>query len=123
MEGYVASWSSDHSGVYEVYAKVFDAEGEPQGSEIKLSSLTNQHQYVQDVIALDDGGFITAWKINATEGAGYEVVARRYTAEGEPVGEVFQINDYIGNNQQNVELSLLSDGRVGRCMAVSPGGW
>ena len=54
--GYVVSWSSDQSGVFQVYARTFDAQGQPQGGEFIVSDHTDHSTRNASLLALDDGG-------------------------------------------------------------------
>ncbi|MDD7805538.1 MAG: Ig-like domain-containing protein, partial [Endozoicomonas sp. (ex Botrylloides leachii)] len=110
--GYVVSWSSQHEGNHGVYARVFNASGEPQGDEFKVSQNDDGFALAEDVIGLDDGGFIATWRTSDVEGASSEVFARRFDASGNPINEAYKINDYIGDDQDTVRLDLLSNGSI-----------
>ncbi|MDB2384274.1 Ig-like domain-containing protein, partial [Endozoicomonas sp.] len=120
--GYLVSWSSNHEDTYNVYARMYDAQGEPIGDEWKLSPNASGDEwkfspnasldeYNTDIIALDDGGFMATWYSNG-EGAGNDVYAQRYDAEGGMAGDVFRLNDYIGSDQESAQLTQLADGRI-----------
>ena len=109
---YVASWSSNHSGKYQVYARIFDADGQPQGAEFLINEHADFDSYNKDILALNDGGFLVGWVTSDINGAQGDVYARQYDAEGNAQGEPFMLNDYMGNHQDRIQLQQLEDGRI-----------
>ncbi|MDD7805765.1 MAG: cadherin domain-containing protein [Endozoicomonas sp. (ex Botrylloides leachii)] len=108
--GYVVSWSSYEDDRYNIYARSYNAEGEPTSSEVKISQNTAVSEYNSDIIALDDGGFMVSWH-SAAEGD-TNVYARRYNARMEAEGDAFQLNDYIDGSESAPTLAQLADGRI-----------
>ncbi|MGB1271887.1 MAG: cadherin repeat domain-containing protein, partial [Endozoicomonas sp.] len=110
--GYVASWRSDHEGDYQVYARIFNAQGEAMGDEFLVNDQASMESWNKSILALADGGFMASWTVNDTDGAGLETYARRFDVNGDPVGEPFMLNDYMGGDQQQSQLAELADGRI-----------
>ncbi|MEH6524265.1 hypothetical protein [Sulfitobacter sp.] len=73
---------------------------------------TGGDQSRPDIIALSDGGFLIAWQTGDTWGE-YDVVARRYDANGEPIDiETTLSSDAGGPEGFSPQLLELQDGRI-----------
>ena len=90
---------------YDVKGRVYDAAGAPQGSIISLSSHIIDNQSSPKVVALEDGGFLSVWSDN-----NFGVRGQQFDIVGNRVGTEFQVSSGFG--QSDLDLSLLSDGRV-----------
>lgn len=77
---FVVVWSSlvqDGSG-WGVYARRYDANGSPQGGELRVNTVTEGDQYNPDVVALDGGRFVVTWETyNGQDGAGHGVFSSK----------------------------------------------
>lgn len=85
--GFVAVWTSAPEGGHgDVRTKLFDAQGQPAGSEIVVAEQGRS----PEVVALADGGFLVTWWANpfALEVHGY---AQRFDAAGAAVGGPVQV--------------------------------
>lgn len=82
--GFVATWQDQRLGLpasdARVWARRFDAAGNPAGNEFQVMIGGTSSQTEPDVAALSDGGFVIVWE-NASPGIGF----RRFTAAGTPV--------------------------------------
>ena len=90
------SWWQDGNG-YGVYAQVFAADGSKSGSEFRVNTTTAGDQWPSEVVGLNDGGFLLVW--NGPDGSGVGVFARRYDADGTPLGDEFRINEDAAGDQ------------------------
>jgi hypothetical protein len=69
---FVVSWQSngqDGSG-WGVYGRVYDANGQPQGSDFLISEITSGQQTMVDLAGLPNGGFVATWQTPDTSGEG-----------------------------------------------------
>ncbi|HEV3202846.1 MAG TPA: matrixin family metalloprotease, partial [Gemmataceae bacterium] len=93
---FVITWSSygqDGSG-WGVYAKLFDAGGNPQGSEFRVNTTTAGDQ-MYSTVAMDSlGDFVVTWSSYGQDGSGWGVYAQRYSAV---VAAVTNITQPIAN--------------------------
>lgn len=93
--GFLVTWRSA-----EIYGQRYAADGTAQGSEFKVNTNTANTQFDPSVTVLADGGFVITWVtvgqyINQNAG----IHGQRYDAEGNPVGEEFQVRDlYYAHN-------------------------
>lgn len=97
---FVVAWISngsaetDTSG-FSIQAQRYDAAGQPQGSQFQVNTYTNGEQS-QVAAAIDPiGRFVVAWSSAGspgTDSSAHSVQARRYAADGSPLGDQFQVN-------------------------------
>ena len=83
--GYLIAWVSagqDGSGTG-VYAQRYDRHGEKVGVEHRVNELTAGDQQNTAVLAMEDGGWIVAWKGPVAGQANTGIYVRRYDAAGE----------------------------------------
>ncbi|MBR8827026.1 MAG: hypothetical protein DSM107014_03810 [Gomphosphaeria aponina SAG 52.96 = DSM 107014] len=106
--GFVVTWRSfGQDGSDDgVFARVYDADGEPQGEEFQINTTTNDDQWQAKVTGLKDGGFVITWQSNGQDGSGSGIYRRRYNSDGQPVAEEIQVN--ITTEQDQV-LPVISD--------------
>jgi hypothetical protein len=90
---FVVAWQSlDQDGDgYGIFARRYDAAGDPEGGELAVNTTTVGSQSFPSVAIDADGEFVVLWNGN---GAGDDsgVFARRYDAAGEPRGGEFRVN-------------------------------
>ncbi|KAB2968934.1 MAG: hypothetical protein F9K18_02100 [Thermoanaerobaculia bacterium] len=97
-----------------IQAQRYDAAGNPLGAEFQVNTYTPGYQAFPSVAAHELGGFVVAWQSQGSPGAdasGYSVQARRYGADGAPLGSQFQVNTYGTNNQQYPAVAIDGSGR------------
>jgi len=97
---FVVAWISngsaetDTSG-FSIQAQRYDAAGQPQGSQFQVNTYTSGEQS-QVAAAIDPTGrFVVAWSSAGspgTDSSAHSVQARRYAADGSPLGDQFQVN-------------------------------
>lgn len=115
---FVVTWSADgvpppdgSSGG--VYARRFDALGLPAGTAFAVNTFTAGAQY-HPVVATDAAGnFAVAWQSEGQDGDASGVFARRFAADGTPLGGEFQVNTYTAGSQgdNGLAIAMASDGR------------
>jgi hypothetical protein len=100
------SWYQERDDGYEVYARLFDAAGNPVTGEIRLNDDTNDYQRDAAVAATPGGGFVGAWLSWDVEVAGYRIHARQFDESGEALGPGVRLNDAVVSSQRipNVEM-------------------
>ena len=76
-------WSGQDGSGYGVYARLFNADGSPQGNELLVNGNTAGNQYQPDVLALPDGSFVVAWYDDNQN----DVLKREFDSSGNPVEE------------------------------------
>ena len=84
-----------------IFARLFDADGDPMGGAFSVSAHTDRHQQ-RPAVAMDaDGNFVVAWTSTEQDGSGDGVYARRFAAEGTPLGDELRINAYTADQPIN----------------------
>jgi hypothetical protein len=111
---FVVVWeSSDQDGNFHVYARPFDATGTALSNDQEVSSTaislftTSTHP----TVAMDgSGNFVVAW-VNYDEVNGDEdIYARRFAANGAPIGGDFKVNATLAGDQGLPALAMNTAG-------------
>ena len=82
------------------------------GEPFQVNTFTPGEQERPSIAALPDGGFVIVWMSHGQEGEddGYGIFGQRFDASGEKVGEEFQINEVVANDQFEPMVVALPDG-------------
>lgn len=112
--GWVTSWASsgeDGDG-YGIYHQRFDADGSKHGGETHASTTDKDVQFEPSIAALSNGGWVETWSSRDSLATSFEIYQQAFNASGKKVGEETRVNDVIGGEQSNSEVT-----------AVKGGGW
>ncbi len=105
----VGSTGTDGDGT-SIQRRRYDAKGEPLGDEQQVNALTTGAQLLPQVASDPQGGFVVVWQSavsGATDTDGYSIQARRFDADGNPLGGQFQVN--TGTKGDQTEPAIASD--------------
>jgi hypothetical protein len=72
------------------------------GSDIEVNTFTTSNQLEAAVATAPNGNFLVVWQSNGsggTDSSGSSIQARQFDADGNPLGEQFQVNGYTTGNQ------------------------
>jgi len=113
--GFVVAWTSygapdGHS--LDVFARRFDGAGNALGDQFRVNTETHCQQEFPAVAGAPDGGFVVAWQSKLEDGSGYGVFARRFGADGAPVGEEFAVNTWTDGDQLDPSVAFDSQGNL-----------
>lgn len=75
----------------EIFARRYDANGQPIGLPFQVNQQDRLRQNNPRVAIAADGAFIVAW-LSEAGADGLQVIARRFTPEGQPVGPEFRVD-------------------------------
>lgn len=90
-----------------IYGRLYRADGSPAGDEFPVNDDARNRQTFPAVAMATDGRFVVAWNSNGRDGAGLGVQARRFAADGAPLGPEFQVHvDGEGAVQPGVGLAM-----------------
>ncbi len=92
---FVVAWTSegqDGNG-RGIFARRYDSNGTPQGSEFAVNTVTAGDQLLPDIAMDADGDFVITWQSYGQDGDGYGIYARRYNSNGTAQGSEFLVND------------------------------
>jgi hypothetical protein len=96
----------DASGIF---ARRYRSSGAPIGEEFLVNSTVGSSEGYPAVDAAGDAGFVVAWDASG-DGYGYGIFARRFDANGAPIGDDFQVNTTTVGNQQYSDVTVAADG-------------
>lgn len=113
--GFLIAWQSyrqDGSG-WGVVGRRFTAAGAADGAEFVINDVTAGHQQQVSTAFTDDGRLVATWTSGTTNGHGWEVRVRSYTADGVAEGPAVAVNNDTGGansgNQNHPHLALQGD--------------
>ncbi|MEH2089637.1 beta strand repeat-containing protein [Nostoc sp.] len=87
---FVISWTSfDENGFGGIYAQRYDKDGEPQGNEFKVNTITTSDLSIPTVAMDANGNFIISWTNFDEYGSSTGIYAKRYDNTGMPQGGEF----------------------------------
>jgi hypothetical protein len=108
---FVVAWESlqDGSG-FGVYARRYDANGNPLGGEFLVNGFTTGAQRSPAVAMDADGDFVIAFESYNQDGDGYGVYARQYDRFGVAQGPAFLVNTTTADSQFRPAVAMDDDG-------------
>ena len=110
---YVVVWSSnaqDGSG-WGVYARRFDANGQPLSGEFRVNAVTTDNQQWASVASDRNGNFVVTWTSTNQDGTAQSIYARRYSAAGVALSGEFLVHTTATGVQKNSAISMNSAGQ------------
>ncbi|WP_146347931.1 calcium-binding protein [Phaeobacter marinintestinus] len=108
--GYTVTWITygrDGSST-SVHTRVFDSAGTPTTPEMQVNTTVESLQYLFDVAALVDGGFVATW-LSTDDGSG-DIHAQVFDASGSPVGGEIAVNAQTEGSQTGQSVAALDNG-------------
>ena len=107
---FVVAWGGSGAGdASGIFARRYRSSGAPIGDEFLVNSAVGSSEGYPAVDAAADAGFVVAWEATG-DGYGYGIFARRFDANGAPIGGDFQVNNSTVGNQQYADVAMASDG-------------
>jgi len=117
---YVVAWESvTSSGAGNAYIRVFNADGSPLTSEIRVNAITSRtpssefssSRGFDPTVAVDqNGNFVVVFKANGSADS-VGIYARRFQANGTPIGNEFLVNAASTDKQSDTSIAMAPDGR------------
>jgi hypothetical protein len=100
--GFVVVWRSGSYPAYGIQGQRFDGAGQPVGAEFQVNTYSTEGAITASVAATASGSFVVVWPgfDIAADPMSLGVLARRFDADGVPVGAQFQVNAYTTSDQQ-----------------------
>jgi Ca2+-binding RTX toxin-like protein len=113
--GFAATWASADSGdgaANCIRARMFDAHGNPAGSDFIVNTAATGEQSYPAVTALTDGRLVVTWySADGGDGVGGCIRGRIYNPDGGAAGDDFIVNSTTEGSQSVPAVAALSDGR------------
>jgi hypothetical protein len=110
--GFVVVWKS-LQGDYSIEARRYAANGAPLGGQFRVNTYTSFYQLYPAVAVDAQGNFVVAWECDGSPGSDssyYSIQARRYSANGTPLGVQFQVNSYTTGRQDRPAVAAGGNG-------------
>jgi hypothetical protein len=96
---FVVAWLGPDGDYTGVFARLFDAAGEPKGSQFQVNTYTTNWSITPSVARDASGPFVVTWGSYHQDGSYWGVFGQRYDADGNPWGTEFQVNTYTTYGQ------------------------
>jgi hypothetical protein len=111
--GFVVVWENmvQSSDNYDIYARMYDANGTTYWNEFRINTYTTGIQQNPKITTLKCGYFVIVWESSAQDGSDYGIFAQMYMENGASYGSEFQVNTYTNNKQLAPSISALNDGK------------
>ena len=110
---YVVVWSGfgnrpGQSDAQGVFLQRYDRNGNPQGGEIRVNTITGGTQSHAAVAMDADGDFVVTWSSYGHDAtSGWDVFARRFSANGDSLDEVeFRVNSHTQSIQRYSSVAM-----------------
>ena len=110
--GFIVVWQSfgQDSSEYGIYAQIYDASGNPSGSEFQVNTSVTLDQINPVVTSLKGGDFIIVWQSANQDGSDFGIIAQRFKVDGTPVGGEVIVNTHTDGAQTTPSITALADG-------------
>jgi hypothetical protein len=100
---FVVTWTTLDGSGYGISGQRYSPTGAPVGGEFQVPSFTTGAQQAAVVRARDNGDFTVTWLENSGT---QDLFARRFLANGTPVGAQFQVNTYTTGLQYTYSFGM-----------------
>lgn len=105
-------WHTDPSVSLEgdIWARMFDWEGTPVGSDFLVNTNTVDDQSKPCVAMANDGRFVVVWDSMGQDGDSTGVYGQRYDPGGSKTGTEFLVNTYVRSGQHKAKIAMSPSG-------------
>ena len=106
--GFTVAWDGPgaQSTGREIIGRRFDAASNPLGGEFRVNSDTTGEQASAAIATAPSGDFVVAWnRFGETPPSGAEILARRFAADGTPLGDDVEVPTVNDPGHSSVALS------------------
>jgi hypothetical protein len=112
---FVVTWDGDPNlaGLDDIHARLYDANGTPLGEQFLVNTtLAGAQQYPQAAMN-DDGEFVIVWdcRIDPNSESERDIYGQRFDSQGQRLGDEFQVNTYVADDQRNPAVVIGPDGQ------------
>jgi hypothetical protein len=87
-------------GPSDVYVRRISRTGVPLGHEVRANTYLAGEQTNPQVAASPDGQFLVVWQSAGEDGSSDGIYGRRFSAEGQPLGQEFRVNEVTASAQR-----------------------
>lgn len=110
-QGTFVVWQGGAQGFQRIVGRVLRADGSPLTGDLAISTGGGEHQIDPSLTLLTDGTVLVAWaSFRQDEGFAYDAYARRFSADGTPLGDEFRLNASRGMGRRSPAVAALPEG-------------
>ncbi len=125
---FVVGWSSNDVSSEGTWARRFNSNGTPIGSEFQVNTFTNSRQLRPNLAMNDAGAFVVAWESNKVVDdnhhlADWRIAGRAYDATGTALGAEFEATQYGMVSYQNTRRPKVAISQTGDFSVVWQTSW
>jgi len=106
---FVVVWKSYEDGEHAIRGRLYEATGTPVGEALDIETTTDGVRHRPDVAMAADGSFVVSWD-RASDQTAYQVVARRFGANGTPFDDEFGVSTNTSGDQSGPRVAAAPDG-------------
>lgn len=111
--GFVSVYSTGNpvNGTADIFAKLFDTNGEIVGAQFLVNTFQGNRQQAPEVAALSNGNFIVMWITQATiMGDSFGIAGQLFTEEGNKIGSEFLVNTFTDGIERQIDITATANG-------------
>ncbi len=107
----VAYQSKSQAGPgYEIFIRMFSADGSPEGPSVQVNSFASNNQGKPRIANLGSDRLFVTWDSIGVDGSAHGVAARVLNSNGEPAGSELVVNSYFDHEQISADVVGLTGG-------------
>ena len=110
---FVVVWEDDSrgaEGIYQIYARGFDANGCELFGDRTINSQADGQQLDPDIAIDDQGDFVVVWEDDADENGFYQIVMRGFNADGTERFSQRTVNSVADGQQRDPVIAMSGSG-------------
>ncbi len=108
---FVTVWQSGSVGTdYSIQGQRYASDGTARGGEFQVNTYTTNDQRLPAVTVEPEGDFVVVWQSYGSSGSdtsSTSIQGQRYTSDGAPSGDEFQVNTYTTLFQESPSVAAL----------------
>jgi hypothetical protein len=112
---FVVAWDGDPNlaGLDDIHARLYDVNGTALSEQFLVNTTTAGAQQYPQVAINDIGEFVIVWdcQIDPNSESERDIFGQRFDHQGMPLGDEFQLNTYVADDQRNPAVAIDRDGR------------
>jgi hypothetical protein len=110
---FLIAWDGDPNRAAndDIHARLYDPNGVPRGEPFVVNAIRDGAQQWPQAALNEANEFVIVWEYDAGDpNEGADIYARRFAADGRPLGEESRLNTYTADRQRYAEIAATADG-------------